>query len=78
MSSGEYENFGGSYASSAHDRRRTVFLQNDPVHTTVLSTFMKEHLAVVEAHVGGVGAFREVCLRNVDEALVDQMNTMLS
>jgi hypothetical protein len=39
---------------------------------------MKEHLAVVEAHVGGVEAFREVCLRNVDEALVDQMNTMLS
>ena len=69
--------FGGSYAPSAHDRRKRVFLQNDPVHTTNLMTFMKEHLALVQANVGGVEVFKEVCLRNVDDALVDQMHTML-
>ena len=39
-------------------------------------TFMKEHLALVQRNLGGVENFREVCLRTVDEALVDQMNTM--
>jgi hypothetical protein len=69
--------FGGSYAPSAHDRRKRIFLQNDPVHTTNLMTFMKEHLGLVQTNVGGAELFREVCLRNVDEALVDQMHTML-
>lgn len=39
--------------------------------------FMKEHLALVQANVGGPEMFREVCIRTVDEALVDQMHTML-
>jgi len=68
--------FGGTYAPSANDRRKRLFLQNDPVHTTNLLNFMKEHLALAQANIGGVDNFREVCLRNVDEALVDQMNTM--
>ena len=68
---------GGSYAPSAHDRRKRVFLQNDPVHTTNLMAFMKEHLAFVQTEVGGVERFREVYLSGVDEALVDQMHTML-
>lgn len=68
--------FGGNYAPSAHDRRKRLFLQHDPVHTTNLLTFMKEHLTLAQANIGGVDNFREVCLRNVDEALVDQMNTM--
>ena len=38
---------------------------------------MKEHLAFVQSKVGGAEAFREVCLSHVDEALVDQMHTML-
>ena len=68
--------FGGSYAPSAHDRRKLVFLQNDPVHTTNLMVFMREHLALVQTELG-VQNFREVCLRHVDEALVDQMHTIL-
>ena len=39
--------------------------------------YMKEHLAFVQSKVGGAEAFREVCLSHVDEALVDQMHTML-
>ena len=72
-----YANFGGSYAPSPHDRRKMMFLQHDPVHTTNLMAFMKEHLALVQNKMGGVDAFREFCMRNVDEALVDQMRTML-
>jgi hypothetical protein len=67
---------GGDYAPSANDRRTRLFLQNDPVHTTNLMTYMKEHLALAQTTVGGPEVFREVCLRNVDDALVDQMNTM--
>lgn len=40
-------------------------------------TFMKEHLAFVQNRVGGPEMFREVCLTHVDEALVDQMHTMM-
>jgi len=54
-----------------------VFLQNDPVHTTNLQTFIRDQLEAVQSKLGGVEAFREICLRNVDQALVDQMNTML-
>jgi len=39
--------------------------------------YMKEHLAFVQSEVGGADTFREVCLSHVDEALVDQMHTML-
>jgi hypothetical protein len=39
--------------------------------------FMKEHLMFVQNNVGGVEMFRKVYLSNVDEALVDQMQTML-
>jgi hypothetical protein len=74
---GDDADFGGSYTPSAHDRRKKLFLQHDPVHTTNLMTFMKEHLALVQNKVGGAEMFREVCLRNVDDALVDQMHTML-
>jgi hypothetical protein len=74
---GDHIEFGGSYAPSAHELRRRVFLQNDPVHTTNLMAFMKEHLAFVQNRVGGPERFREVCLTHVDEALVDQMHTML-
>jgi hypothetical protein len=73
----DFGDFGGSYATSAHDRRKRSFLLKDPVHTTNLMTFMKEHLGLVQTNVGGVELFQEVCLRNVDEALVDQMHTML-
>jgi hypothetical protein len=69
--------FGGSYAPSAHDRRKRIFLQNDPVHNTNLLSFMKEHLVQVQLKVGGAEVFKEVCLKNVDDALVDQMNTLL-
>lgn len=68
--------FGVDYAPSATVRRRRLFLQNDPVHTTNLMTFMKEHLTLAQTTVGGAEVFREVCLRNVDDALVEQMNTM--
>jgi len=74
---GDHVDFGGSYAPSAHDGRRRIFLQNDPVHTTNLMAYMKEHLAFVQSEVGGADTFREVCLSHVDEALVDQMHTML-
>jgi hypothetical protein len=39
--------------------------------------FMKEHLALMQRNMGGAENFREVCMRTVDEALVDQMHTML-
>jgi hypothetical protein len=74
---GDDANFGGSYEQSAHDRRKYLFLQNDPVHTTHLMTFVKEHLSLVQTNVGGLENFREICLRNVDGALIDQMQTML-
>src|SRR5271154_6811026 len=35
------DDFGVSYAPSAHDRRKRLLLQNDPVHTTNLMIFMK-------------------------------------
>jgi hypothetical protein len=69
--------FGGSYASSAHERRKRVFLQHDPVHTTKLKEFINENLGRVEANVGGAERFQEGYLTNVDDALVDQMRTML-
>jgi len=68
--------FGVHYAPSATDRRRRLFLQNDPVHTTNLMTFMKDHLTLAQTTLGGAEVFREVCLRNMDDALVEQMNTM--
>jgi hypothetical protein len=40
-------------------------------------TFIREHLALVQAKVGGPEVFRDGWLRHVDAALLDQMNTML-
>ena len=67
---------GTSYAPSAHERRKRLLLQNDPVHATNLMAFIKEHLALMQNNMGGPDRFREDCLRNVDDALIDQMNTM--
>lgn len=69
--------FGGNYATSAHERRKRVFLQNDPVHNTKLKEFVNENLGRVETNVGGPEKFQEGYLRNVDDALIEQMRTML-
>lgn len=74
---GDWDALGGIYAKSPHEKRRFLLLQKDPLHTTNLMRFIQEHLTLAQASVGGVEAFRAVYLQNVDEALVDQMNTVL-
>lgn len=68
--------FGGSYAPSAYDRRKRELLLMDPVHRTNLMTFMKEQLELLQKSLGK-NLFAEICGNNVDEALLDQMHTML-
>lgn len=69
--------FGGSYAPSAHEKRKRIFLQHDPVHTTNLKAFVKETLAFVEENVGGAELFQERFLSRTDEALVDELQSTL-